>query len=60
MCFKFNKDDTSPGRIEILSVPPPHTVASLKSCITKFKGVLARDLQVFEDDMGKFTMKEII
>ena len=62
MSFKFNKDDTSLGCIEILSIlpPHPHTVASLKSCITKFKGVSARDLQVFEDDTGKITMKDII
>jgi hypothetical protein len=56
--MSFNKDDTSLGRIEILSVPPPHTVASLKSCITKSEGVSAHDLQVFEDDMGEVTMKD--
>jgi len=56
--MSFSKDDTSLGRIEILSVPPPHTVASLKSCITKSEGVSAHDLQVFEDDMGEITMKD--
>ena len=55
--MSFNKDDTSLGRIETLSVPPPHTVASLKSCITKSEGVSAHDLQVFEDDTGEITMK---
>jgi hypothetical protein len=54
----FNKDDTSLGRIETLSVPPPHTVASLKSCITKFEGVSGHSLQVFEDDIGEVTMKD--
>ena len=54
----FNKDDTSLGRIEILSVPPPHTGASLKSCITKSEGVSAHGLQTFEDDTGEITTKD--
>ena len=56
--MSFDKDDTSLGRIETLSVPPPHTVASLKSCITKSEGVSAHDLQVFGDDTGEITMKD--
>ncbi|EDR04421.1 uncharacterized protein LACBIDRAFT_295048 [Laccaria bicolor S238N-H82] len=56
--MSFNEDDTSLGRIEILSIPPPHTVASLKSCITKSEGVSAHDLQVFEDDTREITMKD--
>ena len=56
--MSFNEDDTSLGRIEILSIPPPHTVASLKSCITKYEGVSAHDLQVFEDDTGEITMND--
>ena len=56
--MSFNKDDTSLGRIEILSVPPPHTVGSFKSCITKSEGVSAHDLQVFEDDTGEITMND--
>ena len=56
--MSFNEDDTSLGRIEILSVPPPHTVTSLKSCITKYEGVSAHDLQVFEDDTGEITMND--
>ena len=54
----FNQDDTSLGRIETLSVPPPHIVASLKSCISKSEGVSAQDLQVFGDDTGEITMKD--
>ncbi|EDR04422.1 uncharacterized protein LACBIDRAFT_330547 [Laccaria bicolor S238N-H82] len=56
--MSFNKDDTSLGRIETLFVPPPHTVASLKSCISKSEGVSAHGLQVFEDDTGEITMKD--
>jgi hypothetical protein len=56
--FTTNKGDASLGCIDILSVPPPHTVASLKSCITKSEGVSAHDLQVLEDDMGGITMKD--
>ncbi|EDR09192.1 uncharacterized protein LACBIDRAFT_296570 [Laccaria bicolor S238N-H82] len=56
--MSFNTDDTSLGRIETLSVPPPHAVASLKSCIIKSEGVSAHDLQVFEDDTGEITMKD--
>ena len=56
--MSFNKDDTSLGHIKALSVLPPHTVASLKSCITKSEGVSAHDLQVFDDGTGEITMKD--
>ncbi|EDR08950.1 uncharacterized protein LACBIDRAFT_326590 [Laccaria bicolor S238N-H82] len=54
----FDKDDTSLGRINILSVSPPHTVASLKACIAKAEGMTDHDLQTFEDDMGEIIMKD--
>jgi len=54
----FDKDDTSLGRIDVLSVSPPHTVASLKICIAKAEGMADHDLQVLEDDMGEIIMKD--
>jgi hypothetical protein len=54
----FDKDDTSLGRIHILSVSPPHTVASLKACIAKAEEMADHDLQTFEDDMGEIIMKD--
>ena len=54
----FDKDDTSLGRIDILSVSPPPTVASLKACIAKAEEMADHDLQMFEDDMGEIIMKD--
>ena len=54
----FDEDDTSLGRIDILSVSPPHTVASLKACIAKSEGMTDYDLQTFEDDTGEIIMKD--
>ena len=54
----FDEDDTSLGRIDVLSVSPPHTVASLKACIAKAEGMTDYDLQTFEDDTGEIIMKD--
>ena len=48
----FSPDDKSLGRIDTLSIAPPHTVASVKARIVKAEGVaLAQKIQLFEDMM---------
>lgn len=48
----FNPDDKSLGRIDTLSIAPPHTVASVKARIVKAEGVAsAQKIQLFEDMM---------
>lgn len=48
----FNPDDKSLGRIDTLSIAPPHTVASIKARIVKAEGVAsAQKTQLFEDMM---------
>jgi len=45
----FNKDDTSLGRVDVLSIAPPRTVSSLKSRLLKAEDRLGDDVQLFED-----------
>ena len=51
----FNESDVSLGRINILSIAPPHTAGSLKACIAKAEGLvtpghaLYKDMQLFPD-----------
>jgi len=45
----FDKDDTSLGRVDMLSIAPPRTVSSLKSRLLKAEDYLGDDVQLFED-----------
>lgn len=54
----FDEDDSSLGRINMLCVPPPHTVASLKAHLAKAEGASGRSCQLFEDGGGEITMKD--
>ena len=54
----FDENDSSLGRINILSIPPPHTVVSLKARLAKAEGALGRSFQLFEDVGGEITMKD--
>jgi len=45
----FDKDDTSLGRVDVLSIAPPRTVSSLKSRLLKAEDFLGDDVQLFED-----------
>jgi len=50
--MSFDPDDKSLGRIDTLSIAPPHTVASIKARIVKAEGVTsAQKIQLFEDMM---------
>ena len=55
----FSSDDNTLGRIDILSVAPPHTVASLKSRIVKTEGTrLYQKMQIFKDIDGEELMND--
>jgi len=54
----FDENDSSLGRINILSIPPPHAIASLKACLSKAEGASGRSFQLFEDACGEITMKD--
>ncbi|KIJ94837.1 hypothetical protein K443DRAFT_11821 [Laccaria amethystina LaAM-08-1] len=54
----FDESDSSLGRINILSIPPPHAVASLKARLAKAEGASGRSFQLFEDVEGEITMKD--
>ena len=54
----FDRNDTSLGRIDTLSVAPPYTVASLKSRIAKAEGIVNWEIQLFEDTDGEALMKD--
>jgi len=45
----FKKDDSSLGRINILSIKPPQTVTSLKTCIAKKEGLQSVNVQLLEN-----------
>ena len=54
----FDKSNTGLGRVDILSVAPPYTVASLKSRITKAEGIVDREIQLFKDTDGEALMED--
>ena len=45
----FDKDDTSLGRVDVLSIAPPRTVSFLKSRLLKAEDCLDDDVQLFEN-----------
>jgi hypothetical protein len=45
----FDEDDTSLGRVDVLSITPLRTVSSLKSRLLKAEGCLGDDGQLFEN-----------
>ena len=55
----FDRNDTSLGRVDTLSVAPPYTVASLKLRIVKAEGILCRKIRLFEDPDGETLMKDV-
>ena len=55
----FDKSNACLGRIDTLSVAPPHTVASLKSRIAKAEGTVDGEIQLFEDDDGEALLKDV-
>ncbi|EDR06319.1 uncharacterized protein LACBIDRAFT_329011 [Laccaria bicolor S238N-H82] len=54
----FDGNDASLGRVDTLSIMPPHNMASLKSCIVKAEHIVDREIQLFEDTNGEAVMKD--
>ena len=54
----FDESDSSLGRIDIFTTPPPQTVASLKECLIHVEGVLDHDVQLLENEDGEVTLND--
>jgi hypothetical protein len=54
----FDETDTAVGRIDILSIPPPYSVASLKRRLRKAEEISDPDPQLFEDEDSKTAMND--
>ncbi|EDR00779.1 uncharacterized protein LACBIDRAFT_333821 [Laccaria bicolor S238N-H82] len=54
----FDESDSSLGRIDIFTIPPPHTVASLKDRLIHVEGVLGHDVQLLENEDGEVTLND--
>ena len=54
----FDESDSSLGRIDIFTTPPPHTVASLKDRLIHVEGVLGHDVQLLENEDGEVTLND--
>ena len=56
--MSFNPDDEFLGRIDTLSVTPPHTVSSLGSRIANAEGIVKNKVQLFEDTDSDHLMND--
>ena len=54
----FDESDSSLGRIDIFTIPPPHKVASLKDRLIHVEGVSGHDVQLLENDDGEVTLND--
>ena len=54
----FDESDSSLGRIDIFTIPPPHTVASLKHRLVHVEGVSGNDVQLLETEDGEVTLND--
>jgi len=54
----FDSKDSSLGRIETLSIPPPQTISSLSSQVMKAKSFVTRTVQLFQDMDGEVPMTD--
>ena len=54
----FGESDPSLGRASTLSVPPPHTVSSLKNFIMRSEGISGHNVQLFEDENSESAMND--
>jgi hypothetical protein len=58
LATSFNENNPSLGHVNTLSVPPPHTVSSLKNSIIISKGLLGDNVQLFEDEGSESAMND--
>ena len=54
----FDENDPSLGRVSTLSVPPPHTVSSLKNLIVMSEGMSGHNVELFEDEASESAMDD--
>jgi hypothetical protein len=54
----FDENTPSLGRVNTLAIPPPHTVGSLKNHLIASENILARNVQIFEDEDGESPMND--
>ncbi|EDR01802.1 uncharacterized protein LACBIDRAFT_295543 [Laccaria bicolor S238N-H82] len=54
----FDESDTSLGRIDIFTIPPPHTVTSLKDRLVHVEGVAGSDVQLYKTEDGEVTLND--
>jgi len=54
----FDENNPSLGRVNPLSVPPPHSVSSLKNRIIKSEDVSGHNVQLFEDEGSTSAMND--
>ncbi|EDR15485.1 uncharacterized protein LACBIDRAFT_321352 [Laccaria bicolor S238N-H82] len=54
----FGEHNPSLGRVNILSVPPPYTVSSLKNRIIQAEDVSGHNFQLFEDEGSQSAMND--
>ena len=56
--MSFDTDDEFLGRVDTLSVTPPHTVASLRARIVSAEGLVKSTIQLFKDTDGDALMND--
>ena len=54
----FDENNPSLGRVNTLSVPPPHTMSSLKNHIIKSEGVSGQAAQLFKEEGTESAMND--
>ena len=54
----FDENNPPLGRVNTLSVPPPHTVSSLKNRIILSEDLSGHDVQLFEDGASDSAMND--
>ena len=54
----YSESDPSLGRVNTLSVPPPHTVSCLKNFIIMSEGISGHNVQLFEDEGSESAMND--
>jgi hypothetical protein len=54
----FDETDTALGRIDVLSIPPPYSVASLKRRLVIAEEITDHNSQLFEDEDSRTAMND--
>ena len=54
----FNQNNPSLGRVNTLSVPPPHTVSSLKNRVIISEDLSGHNVQLFKDEGSDSDMND--